>query len=93
MYTQKKNERASGGIDCKDVGSCRMEGVRTTAELLAARARQLERRKGDLEKAAESVKESRLYNTIYFDSHRKKRLKPLEAGDLVLLHNTRLTKQ
>ena len=65
-----------------------------TAELLAVRARQLERREEDLEEAAQIQRKSREANKDYFDSHRRRRPeKPhtaIELGDHVLFHDTRL---
>ena len=65
-----------------------------TAELLAVRARQLERREEDLEEAAQIQRKSREENKAYFDSHRRRRPeKPhmvIELGYHVLLHDTRL---
>ena len=65
-----------------------------TAELLAVRARQLERRAEDLEEAAQIQRKSREANKAYFDSHQRRRPeKPhtaIELGDQMLLHNTRL---
>ena len=65
-----------------------------TAELLAVRASQLERRAEDLEEAAQIQRKNREANKAYFDSHRRRRPeKPhtaIELGDHVLLHDTRL---
>ena len=69
------------------------KGPISTAELLALRARQLERREEDLVKVAESIKQSRLQNKDYFDRHMRKRNRPIVAGDLVLLYNSQLDKQ
>jgi len=44
--------------------------VKRTAELLAARARQLERREEDIEEAQENISKSRLRNKAYFDKNR-----------------------
>ena len=64
------------------------------AELLALRARQLERRPEDIEKAAEAQRKSREANREYFDKHRRHRPEgenhELRGGDLVLLHDTKL---
>ena len=64
------------------------------AELLALRARQLERRTEDLQTAAEMLKKSRESNKAYFDDHRRRRPErphtEIKEGDYVLLHDTRL---
>ena len=63
-------------------------------ELLALRARQLERRPEDIEKAAEAQRKNREVNREYFDKHRRHRPKgenhKLPSGDLVLLHDRKL---
>ena len=67
------------------------------AELLALRARQLERRPGDLLRAAEAQRRSRDANREYFDKHRRRRPDTenhtISLGDLVLLHDTKLDGQ
>ena len=64
------------------------------AELLALRARQLERRPEDIEKAAEAQRKNREANREYFDKHRRHRPEgenhELRGGDLVLLHDMKL---
>ena len=64
------------------------------SELLALGARQLERRPEDLERAAEAQRKSRESNRKYFDKHRRRRPENenhvISAGDLILLHDTRL---
>jgi len=67
--------------------------VKTTAELLVARARQLERREEDIEEAQENVRKSRLRNKAYFDKNYWKRVQTIEIGDMVLLYNSSLDKQ
>jgi hypothetical protein len=67
--------------------------VKSRAELLAARARQLERREEDIEQAKINVRKSRLRNKAYFDKHRRERIHELEVGDMVLLYNSSLDKQ
>jgi hypothetical protein len=63
------------------------------AELLALRARQLERRPGDLLRAAEAQRKSREANREYFDKNRRRRPDninhTIHLGDLVLLHDTK----
>jgi len=67
--------------------------VKTTAELLAARARQPERRVEDIEEAQENVRKSRLRNKAYFDENRRERVQTIEIWDMVLLYNSSLDKQ
>ena len=63
-------------------------------ELLALRARHLQRRLEDIEKAAEVQRKSREANREYFDKHRRHRPEgenhELCDGDLVFLHDTKL---
>ena len=67
------------------------------AELLALRARQLERRPGDLLRAAEAQRRSREANREYFDKHRRRRPDTenhtISLGDLVLLHDMKVDGQ
>ena len=67
--------------------------VHTREQLLAARAKQFERREEDLRIAAERVKSSRQANKEFFDKKRRKRKGLLKQGDMVLLYNSRLDKQ
>jgi len=67
--------------------------VKTTAELLVARARQLERREEDIGEAQENVRKSRLRNKGYFDNNRWVRVQTIEIGDMVLMYNSSLDKQ
>jgi len=67
--------------------------VKTTVELLAARARQLERREEDIEEAQENVRKSRLCNKVYFDKNHRERVQIIEIGDMVPLYNRSLDKQ
>jgi hypothetical protein len=64
------------------------------AELLALRARQLERRPEDLQQTAESQRRSREANRKYFDKNRRQRPESghhiIGLGDWVLLHDTKL---
>ena len=66
-------------------------------ELLALRAMQLERRPGDLLRAAEAQRRSREANPEYFDKYRRCRPDTenytISFGDLVLLHDTKLDGQ
>ena len=63
-------------------------------ELAALRARQLEKRPEDIEKAAEAQRKSRLANRQYFDKHRRHRPvgenHELHGGDLAFSHDTKL---
>ena len=63
-------------------------------ELLALRARRLERRPEDIKKAAEAKQESRQANCEYFDESRRYRPEgenhELQGGHMVLLHDTKL---
>src|SRR5258705_7145652 len=67
--------------------------VNTKEQLLAARARQFERREDDLEVAANRIKANRQANKQFFDKKRRKRQGILKKGDMVLLYNSRLDKQ
>ena len=67
--------------------------VTTGEKLLATRARQLQRRKKDIEKAQEAVRASREKNKKWFDKNKQIRKDKLEKGDWVLVHNTQLEKQ
>lgn len=63
--------------------------VRSTAELLAMRARQLEMREEDMEEARLHLRRAREMNKEYFDQVHNLRHEHLEVGDLVLLHDTK----
>jgi len=67
--------------------------VKTTAELLVARARQLERREENIEEDQENVCKSCLRNKAYFDKNRQERVQTIEIGDMVLLYNSSLDTQ
>ena len=73
---------------------CVARAANPRAELLVLRARQLERWPQDLERAAEAQRKSREANCEYFNKHRRRRPENenhlISAGDLVLLHDTRL---
>ena len=68
------------------------EEVQSTADLLAVRARQLERRDEDLEEARLHLQRVRESNKDYFDENHRLRADDFNIGDLVLLHNTKLDK-
>lgn len=61
--------------------------------MLAARARQLERREEDIQEAKNNVRKSRLRNKAYFDKNRRERKDKVAVGDMVLLYNSALDKQ
>ena len=66
------------------------ESVRSTGDLLALRARQLERRNEDLDEASLRLRRLREENKDLFDSSHQIRLRSLDIGDLVLAHDTKL---
>jgi hypothetical protein len=68
------------------------EEVRDTADLLAVRARQLERREEDLEEARLYLQRVRELNKEYFDENHRLRAEDFSVGDLILLYNTKLDK-
>jgi len=68
--------------------------IRTTAELLEARTKQLEGRKDMLEEAYSRMKKARETSVRYWDQRLAHRLrKPLKPGDLVLVYNKALETQ
>ena len=69
------------------------EMVRTLEDLLAARARQLERKEDDIRQAQDTIRRSRQKNKVQFDKTHRRRKEVLKVGDMVLLHNTVLGKQ
>jgi len=66
------------------------EATRSTADLLAMRARQIERRDRDMEEAALRLRRLRERNKELFDERHDTRDKQIEPGTLVLVHNTKL---
>ena len=66
------------------------EGVRTTGDLLSMRARQLERRDEDLKEAALHLRRLREQGKELFDDSHQLQRKPLEEGDMVLVHDSKL---
>jgi hypothetical protein len=64
------------------------ETVRTTEELLAMRARQIDRRDQDIQESVYRLHRMRFNNKEYFDDHHTLRQDPLKTGDPVLEHNT-----
>jgi hypothetical protein len=63
--------------------------VRTTEDLIAMRARQIDRRDEDIQEAAYRLERLRKQNKEYFDEHHVLRDEPLSRGEIVLLHNTK----
>ena len=61
--------------------------VRTTAELLALRARQLQLRDNDLEEAAAKQQRIRIQGKDQFDRSNRIRLQSIKENELVLLHD------
>jgi hypothetical protein len=66
------------------------EAVHTTADLLAMRARQIERRDADMAEAALRLRRLRERNKDLFDERHNLRQSDLDLGKLVLLHDTKL---
>jgi len=66
--------------------------VRSTSDLLAMRARQLERRDDDLKEALLRIRRHRQQNKEYFDDTHRIRPENLTEGMMVLLHDTKLEK-
>ena len=64
--------------------------IEDTSSLLAARARQLERRQEDIGRAVGRLRESREANKRYFDEMARLRVEELQLGNLVLMHETRI---
>src|SRR5271155_5078787 len=62
--------------------------MRLTAELLALRTLQLERRDRDLEEIGLRVRRKREAGKEAFDDHHSIRKREVKEGDLVLLHNS-----
>ncbi|KNE87591.1 hypothetical protein PSTG_19023, partial [Puccinia striiformis f. sp. tritici PST-78] len=69
-------------------------GISTTAELLEARTKQLERRDETLELAHQKLMKTRNSSVRYWDRKMAARLrKPLDSGELVLIYNKSLEDQ
>jgi hypothetical protein len=66
------------------------EAVHTTADLLAMRTRQIERRDSDMADAALRLRRLRERNKDLFDDRHNLRQSDLDLGKLVLLHDTKL---
>jgi len=67
-----------------------IQGIDNTASLIAARARQLERRREDIDVAIQNLKESRDANKRYLDQAANLRAEDLQIGDLALMHETKI---
>ena len=67
-----------------------IQGIDDTASLIAARARQLERRREDIDVAIQNLKESGDANKRYFDQAANLRAEDLQIGDLALVHETKI---
>ena len=67
--------------------------VRTLKDLLAARARQLERKEEDIRQAQDTIRRDRPKNKVQVDKTHLYRKEVLKVGDMVLLHNMVLDKQ
>jgi hypothetical protein len=81
-------------IELKSYLSVEWGEVKTTADLLQARAEQLARKEENRMNASEKLREARKQSVKYWDrklAHRMR--KPLEAGDLVLVYNKSLENQ
>lgn len=65
------------------------DGIQTTAQLLAARAAQLDRRDEDVAEAMLRLRRHREWNKEYFNAVRNIRPEELRVGDLVLVFNSR----
>jgi len=64
--------------------------VRTTAELLALRAKQFDRRDADVKEAVARTRRLRVTNKEYFDDTHRIRQDGFKVGDMVMLHDTQL---
>ena len=67
--------------------------IKTRAELLVVRARQLARKEEDVREAQENIRKSHLRNQAYFDKNPRERVDQIGVGDLVLLYNSVLDRQ
>ncbi|KAF8418390.1 hypothetical protein EV426DRAFT_707510 [Tirmania nivea] len=80
-------------LSAKSWATVNWDKVKSRKELLAARARQLDRREDDIEEARKKIRESRGRNKAYFDKNGREKQENLEIGDMVLLYNSDLDKQ
>ncbi|MGQ3285766.1 RNase H-like domain-containing protein [Bosea sp. (in: a-proteobacteria)] len=65
----------------------------TTEELLECRMKQLAYHEEDINQAADKLKRERITNKLYYDARKNLRKKPLQKGDIVLIHESQLLKQ
>ena len=70
-----------------------LQETMTTEDLLKHRIEQIQYRYQNMKIATQKLIESRQANKKYWDKKRKIRRRPLEQGDIVLLHNTKLLTQ
>ena len=68
------------------------EEVRTLEDLLAAWAKQRERKEEDIRLAQDTIQRRRQRNKVQFDKIHRRRKEGLKVGDMVLLRNTVLDK-
>ncbi|KAJ6102680.1 hypothetical protein N7486_005107 [Penicillium sp. IBT 16267x] len=66
------------------------ETISSTEDLISLRARQILQKDADIAEALHRYERIRERNKDYFDSTRAIRLKPLEVGNLVLMHDTQI---
>ncbi|KAJ6110196.1 hypothetical protein N7486_002431 [Penicillium sp. IBT 16267x] len=66
------------------------ETISSTEDLISLRARQILQKDADIAEALHRYERIRERNKDYFDSTRAIRLKPLEVGNLVLVHDTQI---
>jgi len=67
-----------------------IQGIDDTASLIAAIARQLERRREDIYVAIQNLKESSDANKRYFDQAANLPVEDLQIGDLAIVHETKI---
>ena len=67
--------------------------IKTRPELLASRARQLERRMQDVGQAKINIRQNRLRNKACFDKNLQERIHKVDMEHMVLLYNSVLDKQ
>jgi hypothetical protein len=64
------------------------ENIASQSELLVLRARQIQLREDNLEKATAKQKRIRIVGKDQFDSTRQIHLQDIRKGEIVLLHDT-----
>jgi len=67
-----------------------MQGIDDKASLIAARGRQLERQREDIDVAIQHLNESRDANNHYFEQAANIRAEDLQIGDLALVQQTKI---